>query len=184
MGQDDGLRTIVQVYGPIVYRWVRRCGVQSADAADIMQDTLVAAIAAFPRFEYETGRSSFRGWLWTIARNKMRDLQRRQDDLRALGGSTAYRRLKQLESQPHEDASGIDEPPCTKTEDDAQAQSSMLEILRQKYDPRTWRMFWETVVVERQPADVAEEMGVSRWAIYKARARILSRLRQELDGIV
>jgi DNA-directed RNA polymerase specialized sigma subunit len=30
---------------------------------------------------------------------------------------------------------------------------------------------------------VADEMGVSRWAVYKARARVLQRLQQQMDGI-
>jgi RNA polymerase sigma-70 factor (ECF subfamily) len=44
-------------------------------------------------------------------------------------------------------------------------------------------MFWETTIETRDPADVAEEMGVSRWAVYKARARVLHRLQLEMKGL-
>jgi RNA polymerase sigma-70 factor (ECF subfamily) len=44
-------------------------------------------------------------------------------------------------------------------------------------------MFWETTVEGRDPAHVAEEMGVSRWAVYKARARVLQRLQTQMSGM-
>ena len=34
------------------------------------------------------------------------------------------------------------------------------------------------------PADVAADLQVSVWAVYKARSRVLQRLREELDGLV
>ena len=59
----------------------------------------------------------------------------------------------------------------------------MLEMLRDSFDPKSWRMFWESAVEGREPADVAEEMGVSRWAVYKARSRVLQRLKREVEGL-
>jgi RNA polymerase sigma-70 factor (ECF subfamily) len=59
----------------------------------------------------------------------------------------------------------------------------MVELLRLDFDERTWRMFWETAVIGRPPLDVADEIGVSKWAIYKARARILQRLQQAMEGL-
>jgi RNA polymerase sigma-70 factor (ECF subfamily) len=47
-------------------------GFQSADAADIMQETLTAMSNALTRFESQPD-TTFRGCLWTITRNKMRD---------------------------------------------------------------------------------------------------------------
>jgi RNA polymerase sigma-70 factor (ECF subfamily) len=79
--------------------------------------------------------------------------------------------------------SSADQPPSSPAQDARAARLRMLEILRHSYDPRSWRMFWETTAGGREPADVAEEMDVSRWAVYKARGRILQRLRDELDGL-
>lgn len=178
-GHDEGWQTLVQIYGPIVYRWIRRLDVQPADAADVMQETFLAVATALPRFDAVTADATFRGWLWTIARNKLRDRQRREGRQPTIDGSQARRLIEQVAVPAIDDV----DPPSSQEDDAKLARSRTLELMRQSFDPRSWRMFWETMVEDRDPQDVADEMNVSRWAVYKARARVLQRLRQELDGL-
>lgn len=178
-GEPDGWRALTQIYGPVVYGWARRCGLQAADAADVMQDTLASMTTALERYDHNQPGATFRGWLWTITRNKMRDRQRRAGE-RGAGGTEANLQLQQL-AQPNLEA---DEPPSELESDQATARSRALALMRDGFDPRTWQMFWETAVQGRDPAHVAEEMEVSRWAVYKARARVLQRLQEKLNGLV
>ena len=178
-GNPEGWTMLVQVYGPIVYRWLRRSGVQSADAADIMQDTFLCVTTALARFDATAPGSSFRGWLWRIARNKLRDRQRRRQTEGWIDGSEAERLIDQAVDNPV----AITEPPSSLTDDLSLVQTQMLEVLRASFDSRSWQMFWQTAVNGRTAADVAEEMGVTHWAVYKAKSRILHRLRHELEGL-
>ncbi|MCA9140615.1 MAG: sigma-70 family RNA polymerase sigma factor, partial [Planctomycetales bacterium] len=98
----------------------------------------------------------------------------------AAGGTAAQIVLGQVPDRG--DFSG-DDPPTSAQSDCEAARRRMTELLRQEFDQRTWRMFWETAVVGREPADIADEMGVSKWAVYKARARVLQRLQQEMNGL-
>ncbi len=184
-GSDQGWRILVQIYGPIVYGWIRRCGRQPADAADVMQETFMAAAAALGRFDDRRDGNSFRGWLWTIARNKLRDQQRRERQPSAIGGSDAQLRLQQIPDSANDPLTRLeqDEPPSTLENDRRAIRLRALECLRQSIDPRSWKMFWEATVQGRDPQIIADEMGVSRWAVYKARARVLQRLREELAGL-
>lgn len=153
-----------------------------------MQETFAAVAKALPTFDHQRPNATFRGWLWTITRNKIRD-QARLDHANAVGGTEAQLRLDQVAdaddgSTASENGLGSEsEPPSQLESDRASIRRRTLEMLRDGFDPRTWRMFWETAIGERDPADVAEEMGVSRWAVYKARARVLHRLRQEMSGL-
>jgi len=88
---------------------MRRCGVQSADAADIMQETFLSVISAISRLEMTGADVSFRGWLWTIARNKLRDRQRRTLAADVVDGSEAGRLLETHVCNQHDDA----DPPST-----------------------------------------------------------------------
>lgn len=54
--------------------------------------------------------------------------------------------------------------------------------MRGDFEQRTWQAFCRATVESDTPADVAADLGIFVWAVYKARARVLSRLRQELDG--
>src|SRR5690349_13735023 len=71
-GRDaDAWREFVQLYGPVVYRFARNRGLQDADAADLMQDVLRSVARNAHRMEYDPSRGTFRGWLYTVTRNKI-----------------------------------------------------------------------------------------------------------------
>jgi RNA polymerase sigma-70 factor (ECF subfamily) len=75
------------------------------------------------------------------------------------------------------------EPPAA--EDDAVWRRA-LEIVGAEFEDPTWRAFWRTVVDGQSPASVANELGMSLHAVYKAKSRVLCRLRDqlgELEGV-
>ena len=63
----------VEVYAPLVHAYARTRGLQDADAADVTQDVLQAVANHAERFDYDPSRGSFRGWLFRITLNKLRD---------------------------------------------------------------------------------------------------------------
>ena len=61
----------MQLYGPVVYGFARKRGLQDADAADLMQDVMRSVSDAIGRLDYDRSQGTFRGWLFTITRNKV-----------------------------------------------------------------------------------------------------------------
>src|SRR5260370_42386068 len=61
----------VKLYGPVVYGFARKRGLQDADAADLMQDVMRSVSTAIGRLDYDRQQGTFRGWLFTITRNKI-----------------------------------------------------------------------------------------------------------------
>src|SRR5204863_4748810 len=87
----------VELYAPLVFGFARKHGLQDADAADLTQDVLQAVSGGIRRLDYDPRRGSFRGWLFTVARNKLRNFlaaQRRPG--RATGDADAQDRLAEL----------------------------------------------------------------------------------------
>src|SRR5262249_29156559 len=95
---DDGAWSqFVELYAPLVYGFARKHGLQDADAADLTQDVLQAVSGGIRLLDYDPRRGSFRGWLFTVVRNKLRDFlaaQRRPG--RATGDAAAQHRLQEL----------------------------------------------------------------------------------------
>ena len=161
-----------------VYRWARDSGLQPSDAADVAQDVFSSLTAHIARFSHEKRDNTFRGWLWTVTRNRVRDHYRdRRQQACAAGGTDAHVRLEQLAETPPDSrsASGLQEL--------GGMRSRALQLIRQEFDDRSWKAFWRAAVEGDRPADVAADLGVTVWAVYKARSRVLQRLRAELDGL-
>src|SRR5213592_1313025 len=70
-GDADAWREFVYLYAPIIYGFARKRGLQDADAADLMQEVLRSVSAAAHRLDYDRNQGTFRGWLFTITRNKV-----------------------------------------------------------------------------------------------------------------
>src|SRR5438132_7960469 len=71
-GSDtEAWQEFVHLYAPVIYGFARKRGLQDADAADMMQEVLRSVSNAAPRLEYDPARGTFRGWLFTVTRNKV-----------------------------------------------------------------------------------------------------------------
>jgi RNA polymerase sigma-70 factor (ECF subfamily) len=82
----------VALYGPLIFQFARKQGPQDADAADLTQIVLQAAIDAMKRLDYDSQRGTFRCWLYKVVRNslsKFRAHQRKSP--RGSGDSDARR---------------------------------------------------------------------------------------------
>jgi RNA polymerase sigma-70 factor, ECF subfamily len=173
---------LTALYGPLVYGWTRRAGCQAEDAADVVQEVFRAVVIHLGGFRRERLGDSFRGWLWTITQNKIRDLRRRHaGQAEAAGGTDAHHRLllvpDALASGSGDSADSGDSAPSRP----GSLLSRALELIRSEFEDRTWQAFWGVVAEDRSPADVSVALGLSVNAVYVARSRILRRLREELD---
>lgn len=169
-GSDDAWQRMVRIYGPLIYRWCGRCGLQESDAADVSQEVLGDLTRSIQGFSYDGDGATFRGWLWTITRNKISDCCRRWADAPVASGGTSGLRL--IEQLPNERP----ETP----EDVADLHLRALEGLRCNFNVTTWTAFWRVVIEGDAAKDVAEDLELSVWAVYKARTRVLAKLRSEL----
>src|ERR1700751_462217 len=95
-GNVGAWQEFVRLYAPIIYGFARKRGLQDADAADLMQDVLRSVSSAVPRLEYDPVRGTFRGWLFTVTRNKVFNfLESRSKRVVGSGDSRVQEKLEQ-----------------------------------------------------------------------------------------
>lgn len=182
-GESESWSFLVRLYGPLVYSWCRRAGLDVEDASDAVQDVFTTVSTHLESFRRDRPGDSFRKWLKTIAYNCARTHQRKQAGApQAEGGTHAQVRLNSL-------AQGVvEEPPQTFGDDDESEQRQLLrqttELVRGDFTPVTWQAFWETAVCGRAAPDVAADLGITANAVRIAKSRIRARLREELDGLL
>lgn len=177
--EAEAWQRLSQLYGPMIYGWSRRAGLQPNDAADVMQTVFVTLTRRINQFQRRTSRDSFRGWLWTVTRNKVNDHFRQlQNQAAARGGTDARNMLQALAESP---------PSSTSVEGQQELNSlwrRAIQLVQGEFEGRTWIAFWRTAVEGDAPKDVAADMEISVWAVYKARTRVLQRLREEFQGLL
>jgi RNA polymerase sigma-70 factor (ECF subfamily) len=165
----------VQVYGPVVYNFARKRGLQAADAADLTQDVLRAVAGAASRLEYDPARGSFRSWLFRVVRNRLRDfLASRQRRLQGTGDSAAQQFLQE-QPAPEDDAEAL-----WQREYEQRLFAWAVEQVRGDFQEATWRAFWLTAVEDKPGKEVAQTLGLSVAAVYLAKSRVLARLKEQI----
>lgn len=167
----------MRLFGPLVYQWCRRQGLQSADAADVGQEVFRTVAAKIGSFHRDRPGDTFRGWLWTITRSKAVDHWRQQGEPRGQGGTGAQQCLAEVPEQEPEPFSGRGERPNSLSR-------RALQLVQAEFEDTTWRAFWMVVVDRRSPAEAASELGLSVNAVYLAKSRVLRRLREELGELL
>jgi RNA polymerase sigma-70 factor (ECF subfamily) len=178
-GQPGAWERLARLYGETVYGWCRRAGVPEADAADVTQEVFLAVARHIDDFRRERPGDSFRGWLWTITRNKARDhFRRHEGQAHAAGGTTAQQLLHQVPEDAPPDAEAGGEP------ESGGLYRRALELIQAEFEERTWRAFLLVTVEARPPADVAAELGMTTGTVYAAKSRILKRLREEFGELI
>jgi RNA polymerase sigma-70 factor (ECF subfamily) len=162
----------VDLYAPPVYACARRHGLQDADAADVTQDVMRSLYTAFRRGDYDPDRGRFRGWLITIVRNKLRDHERR------VGLRKHPECAFDAVPAPAADPAATFEQECER-----RLFAWAAEQVRGRFRPDTWQAFWRTAVEGRAGKVVAAELGLSVAAVYLAKGRVMTALREQIKTV-
>jgi RNA polymerase sigma-70 factor (ECF subfamily) len=166
------------VYAPLIYGYLRKRGLQDADAADLTQACLRQVAVHVGTLEYDPARDSFRGWLFTIVRNRLRDFLARPRHLYEGSGDSRVQRLLESQAAPEPDEAGGW---------DRDYQSGLfawaVEQVRPRVQETTWQAFWQTAVEGRPGKEVARDLGLTVAAVYLARSRVMARLRALVNEV-
>ena len=177
-GNDSAWAKFCSLYGPLVYGWARKAGLQDSDSADVAQDVFLSVANGMDTFRRDRSGDTLRGWLWIIARNCIRKhCNSKRLSAQAEGGTDA--RL-QLEQVPEILESGI---MPNETTTPIRLAKLALELIRSEFNERTWQAFWRMSVAGHSAAEIGFDLDLSDSAVRQAKYRVLCRLREVLDDI-
>jgi len=171
--ENDGVWTLFcERYQPLLLSFARKLGLSEHEAEDATQETLLAFAKAYEQGAYDPEKGRLRKWLLGIAANKIRDIQRR-------------RGREYVPDQEGEKTGLLDGLPDDHTLSElweAQWEQAVLaacmEEVRRLVEPSTMQAF-ELFVLKEIPAErVAAELGMTANAVFKAKRRVLSRMRE------
>lgn len=177
--ESENWNRLVDLYAPLTREWLRKYDVQDSDADDLVQEVLLAVSKDLGKFEHAGQPGAFRGWLKAILVNRLRKFWRARDRRpQARGDSDIQARLAQLEN-PASEMSRI-----WNRQHDQYVLRQLLALAEPHFAPITWKAFCRVALDGARADVVARELNISLNAVFIAKSRVLSRLRQEAEGLV
>jgi RNA polymerase sigma factor (sigma-70 family) len=163
----------VEIYEPVIYRQLRKCGLQDADARELMQEFFIAVSRRIEHWELAKERGSFRGWLRRVTRNLVINwMKHGQRRMIAFGGPESQLLFADIAADDCPESIEFD------TELRRSTFQRASENVRQEQSLKTWQAFWSTAIDGNAPAIVARELGMSVGAVRVAKCRVLARLKE------
>ncbi|MEL7499368.1 MAG: sigma-70 family RNA polymerase sigma factor [Planctomycetota bacterium] len=177
--ENESWNRLAELYTPWIRAWLRRYDVQDSDAYDLVQEVLLAVSKDLSKFEHAGHPGAFRGWLKAILINRLRKFWRARDRRpQARGDSDIDARLAQLDD-PASEMSQI-----WNREHDQYVLRQLMALAEPHFEPKSWKAFCRVALDGAKADAVAQELGISRNAVVIAKCRVLSRLRQESEGLI
>jgi RNA polymerase sigma-70 factor (ECF subfamily) len=159
-------------YWSTLHFYARGRGCSDHTAEEVVQDVMLKVFEQRDIFRYDPSRGRFRDWLRRVVSNRVAERRRRAADrIRAAGGDAGDGL-----SAAHAD----DDTPDAlwETAFERSLLAALIDTVRREANPRDFVAFELTVLQERGPADVARLTGMTRNMVYKARRKILERLKE------
>jgi RNA polymerase sigma factor (sigma-70 family) len=166
-------------YAPFILAFAKRLGLSDADAADTVQDTMLAVHTTFRRLTepFDRTKGRFKAWLRGIAQHKVRDVQRRRAKL-------VQARTQRAVEEADAVAAVGDMDQAFETEWRRALLGRALTQVAREIDPAVYQAFELTAVHGQSPVNVAKLLGVTRNAVYISKTRVLQRVRTTLNALI
>ncbi len=172
-GPQDAWRRFVELYTPLLFLWARRVGAGEQEAPDLVQEVFLVLAREMPYFRHDPAQR-FRGWLWSVLRNKWSDRVRQRQAAPTIAGGNALGPL----AGPDNVEEFVEE------EYRAYLLARAIELMRSELPADDWHACQEYLVKGRPAAEVAGELGLTVNQVYLAKSRILRRVREELVDLL
>ena len=176
---DDAWRRLVDLYDPLLRQWLQNHDVQASDADDLTQEVLEVVVREVADFQHNERTGAFRTWLRQILVHRLRNHWRARKYRPSVDGGTAILdRLNELEDETSQLSQ------IWNREHDQHVISRLMELIRPRFQAKTWEAFHRQLFAGQQAEQVAAALDMPIGSVYVARSRVLGALRREANGLV
>lgn len=157
------------LYAPLIYAYARARGLNHDDAEEVRSTCYESLVRQLPGFEYDKSKGGFKAWLGTMAHRRVIDFLRRRGEAQA-------------------DSSDLDQLPDPAPGADKQWDQSWrrqhlafcVDKVQSLVSEQTSAVFRMLVDEDCTVPEVCTQLGINTNQVYKAKARVLALIREEM----
>jgi RNA polymerase sigma-70 factor (ECF subfamily) len=187
LGDQSSWNEFYEIYHDLIFSVARRAGLGEQEAGEVVQDTLLSVARKMPGFTYDPAKDSFKGWLLTVTRWRIRDQLAKR----------GHNALDKRESAGHHDEEGtrtatIDRIPdpagsalaaIWEEEWETRLMQTALARIRRQVRPQYYQIYHLHVILGQSAREVARALGVNATQIYLAKHRVANLLKKEVKRL-
>jgi RNA polymerase sigma-70 factor (ECF subfamily) len=182
---NEAWEEFFRLYAVCIMRYARKLGLNSQDAEDVLQETMVALMRTLPTFKYDPAIGKFRSYLLKIVLTKCLAAKARAlpcgtiaQDARGMSDGGVAFDMPQTEAEPMAD--GIDQ--CW--EESIREEALRRVMADSSLEERTLQIFRAYVLDKKSPAQITAEFGISENAVYQVKNRLIKRIREDIQTML
>jgi RNA polymerase sigma factor (sigma-70 family) len=177
-----------QAYHDLLFSVARRAGLTEQEAEEAVQETLISVARKMPGFTYDPSKDSFKGWLLTVTRWRVRDQWQRRRRAQAEHGVGPHPEpgLPEEGTAPIErvpDPGGMALDALWDEEWEKHLLQKALARIKRAVHPQHYEIYHLYVVLGKSVEEVKTTLGVSSGQVYLAKYRVGTRLRREVQSL-
>jgi len=166
-------REFDSIYRPILFAYLRKQGLKTSEANDVVQDIFVKLLTKI--HTYDRAKCKFRSWLFSVAQNTLIDRARRRASYRkALDGWAA----NMLGATPSDSTRMTEEWVKIHRE---KILEHALKTVRVRTSSKVWSCFEQRLLRNRPASTIAAELKLEPNAVYVNASRVLKQVRAVCD---
>lgn len=170
--EEQVWRRFCDHFRPVVVNFACHLGLSATDAEDAAQETMVEFLKAFRSGKYDREKGHLGNWLFGVARRVILNLRGHQPLERLVADKTTGTSFWDLIQDDHSIKHSWE------TQWRQMVLTKCLEQARRELDSKVFEAFELYALSETPVEEVAQRLKMSRNAVYIAKSRVLSRLRQ------
>lgn len=159
-------------FQPVVIEFAKRLGLSNVEAEDAAQETMTAFFKAFKEGKYDPDKGRLSNWLFGIAKRVILNLRGRQPLEKLIADKTTGTSFWDMVQDDH--ALGR----TWEIQWQQMVLKRCMEQVRQEFDPKVFGAFRQYAIDQFTVEEVCKRFDMSRNAVYIAKSRVLSRLRE------
>lgn len=187
LGDQASWDRFYEIYHDLIFSVARRAGLTEAEASEVVQDTLISVAKKMPEFTYDPARDSFKGWLLTVVRWRIRDqLAKRADEAQKQSPSSRDQQDQDTRTATVDRVPDTARPALEGIWDEeweSQLLQTALARIKRQVQPQHYQIYYLHVVLGQPPREVARSLGVNAAQIYLAKHRVGNLIKKEVQRL-
>ncbi|MDX1929681.1 MAG: sigma-70 family RNA polymerase sigma factor [Pirellulaceae bacterium] len=176
--QDSDWQRLVDIYTPLIRRWLASYGVAEGEADDVMQEVFQTLLVEVGQFKHNGHTGAFRRWLRLTIVNRLKGFWRARK-MESLTNCVDRDQILEAMEDPSSNPNLFWDK-----EHDSHVANALLQLVEPQFTVSTWQAFRLQVMEGVKASEAAQQLGISVNAALIAKSRVMKALREEALGLI